>query len=196
MPHSQIIKAADTGDILLFSGDRIGCLIQRFITRSRFGNFLRRVLDHVGILLRYQNGKLFLLEATSTEGVEISEWNTASNYSKIYEQIVYRKLFFKRTSQTVTKLEQFLKSVRGRKYDLDPLKLFKKYSSIDSVRNIKKDKGYFCSELVASAYKVLEILPEHICSSQYWPGSFSAEESLQLRNGAHFGNECLIDFSS
>jgi hypothetical protein len=157
---------------------------------------LGRSLDHVGILLRYQDGRLFLLEATSTEGVEISEWNNASDYNKTYERIVYRKLCFKRTCQTVNKLEQFLKNVRGHKYDLDPLKLLKRYSSIDSVRNISKDKGYFCSELVASAYKVLGILPENICSSQYWPGSFSAEEKLQLMNGAYFGNEYLFDFSS
>lgn len=86
--------------------------------------------------------------------------------------------------------------MRGRKYDLDPLRLLKKYSNLDSVRNVQKDKGYFCSELVASVYKALEVLPEHICSSQYWPGSFSAEEELQLRNGARLGNEFLVDLNS
>lgn len=110
MPHTEMLKAADTGDLLLFAGGRFGCLLQRFVTRSRFGNGGVRV-DHVGVLLKYQDGRVFLLEATSTEGVEIAEWNdvTASECSKVYERIVYRKLFFKRTCQTANKLETFLR---------------------------------------------------------------------------------------
>jgi len=62
------------------------------------------------------------------------------------------------------------------------------------VENISTDKGFFCSELVASAYKCLGLLPKQIASSHYWPGSFSAENNLTLLDGARLSDELLIDF--
>jgi len=148
------------------------------------------------MLLRYQDGRLFLLESTNGEGVGISEWTeeTAKDYRDAYRKIVYRQLQFRRTFQLVVKLEKFLKNARGKKYELDPLRLLQKYSSTDSVENLHENKGYFCSELIASAYKTLGILPKHISSAQYWPGTFSAENNLKLENGARFGEELLIEF--
>lgn len=35
------------------------------------------------------------------------------------------------------------------------------------------DKGYFCSEIVAKAYKKLGILPKSYASTQYWPKHFN-----------------------
>jgi len=37
--HSVLLEKADTADLLLFSGTRFACKIQRFLTRSRFGIF-------------------------------------------------------------------------------------------------------------------------------------------------------------
>ena len=62
------------------------------------------------------------------------------------------------------------------------------------MENACDNKGYFCSELVASAYKVLGILPKNISSAQYWPGSFSAEEKLPLENKAKLTEERLVVF--
>ena len=64
------------------------------------------------MLLRYQDGRLFLLEATN-EGVGISPWDneTAKDYRSIYDTIVYRQLQYKRTYQVVMKLEKFLKVI-------------------------------------------------------------------------------------
>ena len=58
----------------------------------------------------------------------------------------------------------------------------------------KKDKGFFCSELVAVIFKLLGILPSNISSAQYWPGSFSAESQLDLGAGTVLGHEYLIYF--
>jgi uncharacterized protein YycO len=44
------------------------------------------------------------------------------------------------------------------KYKLNPSKIFRRKYENDA-ENIKKDKSYFCSELVASAYKCIGILP-------------------------------------
>ena len=79
---------------------------------------------------------------------------------------------------------------------MDPLRILQKYSSHDSVVAAvsSNDKGYFCSELVAVIYKLLGLLPKQISSSQYWPGSFSAETKLALGSGAALGDEYLIEF--
>lgn len=71
----------------------------------------------------------------------------------------------------------------------------KKYSTEDSVNVIPEDKSYFCSELVASLYKYLGLLPTEISSSNYWPGSFSTETSLKLLKNAYLSPEFLINSS-
>ncbi len=47
------------------------------------------------------------------------------------------------------------------KYRLNPGKIFKKKYEGDSVE-ISEDKSYFCSELVAGAYKALGLLPKDV----------------------------------
>ena len=39
-------------------------------------------------------------------------------------------------------------------------------------KNTKKEanSGFFCSELVAAAYKELGLLDPHVSAAQYWPG--------------------------
>ena len=108
-----MLEKADTGDLLLFSGSKLGCKIQRFFTRSRFGTLIKDSIDHTGMLLRYQDKRLFLLEATNNEGVEVFEWNdaVAKEYNLIYNKIVYRRLLYKRTQQDIVRLENFLKVI-------------------------------------------------------------------------------------
>ena len=81
------------------------------------------------------------------------------------------------------------------KYKLNPAKIFKRKCDNDT-ENIKGDSTYFCSELVASAYKNMGILPKDISASQYWPGSFSNSGKLELLENARLENEVVIDFSS
>ena len=82
----------------------------------------------------------------------------------------------------------------GKKYEVNTIKLLTKYSLTDSVENLSADKSFFCSELVASAYKCLGLLPKNIASCHYWPGSFSTENKLELQEQASLGDEQLIDF--
>jgi protein associated with RNAse G/E len=65
----------------------------------------------------------------------------------------------KRSKETLLKLEAFVKQVRGLDYQLDFEKLIRKTCEND-IKNIDKNKTFFCSELVASCYKVLDIFPE------------------------------------
>lgn len=54
------------------------------------------------------------------------------------------------------RLEMFLRNAIGKKYKLTASKLFNKKAATDD-----KEGGYFCSELVASAYKCLGLLPNN-----------------------------------
>jgi len=72
----------------------------------------------------------------------------------------------------------------------------KKYTNEDSTQNLSKNRSFFCSELIASLYKVMKLLPKNIVSSNYWPGSFSCEANLELERNAFLSDEYLIDFES
>ena len=146
------------------------------------------------MLLRCENGKVQFIDATSDDGVSVCCWDWFVNkgFHKHYDRIVYRPIHFRRNYYNQTQLEQFLKKLIGKRYKLNPLRLLKKKSDYDSVNSISDDKGYFCSELIASILKFLGFLPANISSSQYWPGSFSSESNTKLINGATFGDEQLI----
>ena len=73
------------------------------------------------------------------------------------------------------RLEKFLNFAIGKKYNFTASKLFTKkvpikntsdrVSDIELEQEIVNSKGFFCSELVASAYKCLGLLPREIAAS-------------------------------
>jgi uncharacterized protein YycO len=66
-----------------------------------------------------------------------------------------------------------MKKNLGKRYEIGPLKLMKFESDFDW-ENIKNDdRGYFCSELIAKAYKSIGLLDEKKSSGRYWPVDFS-----------------------
>ena len=67
-------------------------------------------------------------------------------------------------------------------------------SLLNSQLELKEKEGFFCSELAASLYKHIGILPKDRSSSSYWPVHFTLNENLQLINGASLGSEMLINF--
>jgi len=86
--------------------------------------------------------------------------------------------------------------VIGNKYKLNPLKLMRRTSDTneDTLFNLQK-REFFCSELVACAYKFLNLLPLKKASTKYWPGSFSSEKKLKLFCKGKLEEQYLIDFS-
>ena len=89
----------------------------------------------------------------------------------------------------LTILESFINEVKGKPYRITASKLF--------TRGVKTDPGsektFFCSELVAAAYKRLGFLTPDLASCKYWPCNFSDEQTLELTQGS-LGEELLIDF--
>ena len=171
--EKDFIFRAETGDILLFSGQTFFCKVQRFVTRSRFGKIN---IDHVAFVLKCTNGEILLCEATGSCGVGITEWR---NFRKLewYTQqklIVYRRLELYRTKKDIQTIENTLKQVVGKKYNINIFSLFSNQLNLDSTKNLSSKKGFFCSELVATFYKALGLLPIDLSSSHYWPGQINS----------------------
>jgi len=78
------------------------------------------------------------------------------------------------------KLMNFLKNNMGKKYELSLSKILFRKKSLIKIENISTKKntktkndsktGFFCSELVAAAYKELGLLDSQISATTYWPG--------------------------
>ena len=63
-------------------------------------------------------------------------------------------------------------------------------------RNLEEDlssREFFCSELIAKAYKRCGILKSEIASCQFLPGDFSSKsDKLTLEHGANLEEEILL----
>ena len=81
---------------------------------------------------------------------------------------------------------QFITKAEGKKFNGSILKILQK-------KETNENNGYFCSELVASAYKNVGILPADIRESDYWPGNFADERPAHFIN-ASLGQLTQINF--
>ncbi|KRX00740.1 hypothetical protein PPERSA_03000 [Pseudocohnilembus persalinus] len=186
----DFINNTQTGDLLLFRGKGFIPKTQRFFTGAEY--------DHVALILKkYGTNDIVLLESTGNNGVGMISWKgfTKYRFQRLYDKLVVRHLDYKRTDKFLDMLNNFIQfSVKKKyKFGLSHLVAKKAKKNEESLDNSKRT--FFCSELIASAYKLLGLLPENISSSYYWPGSFSSCKELPLQNGAKLSEEYLIDFS-
>ncbi|CAG9329567.1 unnamed protein product [Blepharisma stoltei] len=181
---AQFRQSASTGDILLFRSKNIAAKVQRVLTRSKF--------DHVAMLLCYSSGKIGLLEATGLDGVGIVFWDDflMYNWHLLYSRIVYRKLNIERDQKMLDILSDFVDKVKGKGYKITPQKIFKKRENLKPGH----EKNFFCSELIASAYKSLGLLPDEVPSCHYWPGHFANEKNIEII-GASLGPQLVVDMN-
>lgn len=187
LTEEDFIKRVDSGDILQFQSKNITAKLQRGFTGATY--------DHVALLLRYNNNELVLLESTGVLGVSLCRWSLfmKNNWHLLYQKLIWRKQHFKRRQKFVENLETFIRKSVGKKYDLSAKKQFNTESSREE--NIDdKDRGYFCSEQIAAAYKQLGQLPDKKNSSQYWPGDFGQVKMQHQNNGGKLGPEYRINF--
>lgn len=181
LSNRQFLNSAQNGDVLLFRSKEITAKIQRKVTFSKY--------DHVAIILRYEDGNVAFLESTSQTGVQVVLWEDFidMDWHLLYDRLVFRKLKGRKHPKFTQKLSEFVQLVDGKKYSLNPTKLF-------TASTPGTEQSFFCSELIASAYKFLNILPHNTNSSSYLPVHFSEKKKLLLENFS-LGPECLIDFS-
>ena len=179
--EDMFLSQVDTGDILLIrtnSNRFIGPWLTRAYTASHF--------DHIQIILRYGDSvrDLYILEAVGDRGVRMTTWNNIRSElyaGGFFDKIVTRKLIYEMTPQRLNDLDQFRRNCVGNSYGLSIKKLLKSHRSEQQLgsrqSNIEKTRTFFCSELIAKAFKVLGVMkdPDAKSCTSYFPGSFAPE---------------------
>ena len=85
----------------------------------------------------------------------------------------------------------------GKKYEITFQKLMKMNSMLDQGSVYKEAKQYdsfFCSELVAAAWKACGLISYAKSCSQYWPVTFSDKEQIDFLGGAKLESQMNICF--
>ena len=161
--------SASTGDILLFQAKNMGAKIQRGIAGSSY--------DHIAMLLCYSSGKIAVFEATAANGVALVDWGE-----------FYNQNWINRSAFLLNDLEKFINSTKGKSFGFSAKKVILKNNKKAGTEN-----DYFCSELIASAYKAIGILSYDSVPSSIWPVDFEKDNGLKLIN-ASLGPMTQIDF--
>lgn len=101
------MKEAETGDIILMktTEDSNSSSFQRMITHSEF--------DHMGLIMKYDNGDVKIFESNGVEGVNLNDWVTFSNKFDFYEQVAYRKLHSEQKKELFEPLKDFVQKAVG-----------------------------------------------------------------------------------
>jgi hypothetical protein len=89
-------------------------------------------------------------------------------------------------------MEKFLEKSVGKKYEASVTKFMKNKSTFNG---IAEDRTFFCSELVAKAFKLLGIIQDDDTScSQFFPGHFATagDKFLKLNHGVYIENEMQV----
>ena len=110
--------------------------------------------------------EVYLVEATGNLGVSLNKWVYLKEHvgeGKFYKKMVMRHVNFDRGDEMVDNLEKLLSEAVGKKYSLKGL-LKQKTIKMKKGENGKgdsllaEDASFFCSSLVAKAFKLLGII--------------------------------------
>jgi len=147
--------------------------------------FTRAEYDHIGLILRMESGEMYIFEALKV-GVMLTALDSAQDrWLEEDMSCVLRRLRLPggATDEMLKRLGHFVDETCGHAYGWNLTKMMRK----KSVANFDdRSRTFFCSELVAAAYKEMGLLRPDIPSSHYPPGDF-AEDKITLLQGASFG---------
>jgi len=189
IPLKKLHFKAHTGDVLLFCSQNTGGYIVQGVTGGEY--------DHIGILIRHAKNQVCVLEALGRHGVQLYKWEDfiKEKWYSQYKSMALRKLHIpnkKLRKDVVINIVNFVKEVVNCEYSWTPLKMMRRQSTNDMAL---KDRSYFCSELVAKAYKLSGILRDNCSSGSYTPAMFEEKFDLHLLKGARLLKEQAIDMN-
>lgn len=188
---------AKSGDVLIFRGLEMNAKCQRCFTQADY--------DHVALLIRKSNG-LFVYEATSRDGVKLRHWREFTCYfwNLLYEKIVYRELIissYEEHESIKTNIQnnllEYIEKTQGKTYRLKGCGICYATSNqgFERVNDWQKEKGFFCSQLVAGAFYSCKVMPYVVDSRRFLPGAFSKDGDMPFEKGFELGIEQIIDFT-
>ena len=156
----QFYEQADTFDVILFRCNTGGGKIIRSWTHSEW--------DHVGMVLKiggYDN-EIIIIEATGNRGVHLKKFSSIiPHIGKFYEKVAWKKMNFVRDDEKLDIIDKFVEEAIGRKYKFRVRDLArsatKKFSGSDGRQYVDEDRTFFCSELVAKAWKCAGVMEDN-----------------------------------
>lgn len=169
----QVLAAARTGDLVLFSGRGLVSGTIRVFTGSRW--------SHVGLVVRSDDDELLLLEATNTDeapdiqlgravrGVQVVR--LADKLANYDGTVALRRL---ELDERPAGMDEAVREIallwRYRGYKDFTINLL--LDLLSANRRPQRVHRVFCSELVAEVYKRLGIVRRDVRSSRCVPGDF------------------------
>lgn len=195
--YNEVRDNLETGDLVLFSGNNPISSLIKLMTRSKW--------SHVGMVYKLL-GDVFIWESTSMSNVPDNEGNyingvqltLLSNRIQKYDgNVTIQRLLFDREEKTLKQLAAFRNLVKSTPYEESIAELFKsaydtpitRIGELFNFRDNEEDlSSLFCSELVAKALQVIDVLNNETPANEYVPKDFSASSlEFALTNGARIG---------
>ncbi|CAI5718039.1 unnamed protein product [Peronospora destructor] len=201
---------ASCGDVILFSCRFGASRLQRRFTGSKY--------DHIGIVVPGESRFLLRIMEATSEGIQVYSLKTRlmAYAREVSNTIVLRKIKTGRTPELIGLLETFIRndrnmlnnSVRGASAGCEETDdIVSDFSSsasstpspvtegVDFTKPQDAKRKYFCSSLVASAWKELGWLQTKRKPTSFWPGSFEdgGEVEKLLAPGIVLVPEAVID---
>ena len=176
--------------------------------------FTKSEFDHVAMIIRTSGDpdEVYLVEAVGNKGVSYNKWSNIRNHigtGKFYAKLSYRRT--KSDHDLTYNLGRFLDEAVGKKYSIGGTKLLQQKTlriSKSTVNDkgpaspkangdklVEDDRTFFCSELIAKAYKVLGFIEDDETScAQFYPNPFSekGDSFLKLMDDVEIGPEMQI----
>ena len=114
-------------------------------------------------------------------------------WNEVKAEMCFRKLNMSRAPEAgyVQKLIEFVEKVDGLEYNLSVMDIVSRKSIA-----VEKRKAFFCSELVAAAYKHVGVIFSDRPANSYFPGSLASDQdaSLGLIDGVTLAPEVDLVF--
>ena len=199
------METADTGDILLFRGNRATSFLTRTLTWSNY--------DHVAMVLKFENdpNEVFYIESVGKVGVTINRWSLLRKHigkNKFYRKCTFRHISAERDDDMMDKVDQLVKEIVGHKYGLNPFNMLRS-ETLDNIHDlgeddsgekpsvdsplVDKNRTFFCSELVAKIFKILGIIEnDNTPCNRFFPHHFSGNsgKAIKFTEGTTIETEC------
>jgi len=192
--NEKVKRELDTGDIVLFQGNRVISRILECFGRSKY--------SHVGMILKnpkyirpdLEDG-LYLLESSSndTPDVEDHQFKIGTQIHRLddvlkeypKDSIFVRYLDVPRTEEFYSKLSEVHQEIHNKPYDLNPLDWIRAEWNLIHPLDIEpiyqKKDSFWCSALLCYLYGRLDCLDAEMDWSLIAPREFSSEEGKLLR---------------
>lgn len=172
-----------TGSIVLFHGKGFFSDMIRLFCSLFSGK--KTKYSHIGLLVRKMD-RIFIFESTTLNGKNGVQMNLFSQAVKTYKgKMVVRYLCTTLDGLMVIQLNNFIEKNLGKPYEQHILELLGAATPWHIFKG--SNKSFFCSELVASVYKMWELMPNSPEAKEFSPQNFAMGEEVdrQLKFSAN-----------